>query len=192
MNDLDSVLFSVPGEYSCPKCLSPACRGKLSVSDSSEDEADRRGWSGGLERGWSLSVQGSHRDVLRQLLRHRPAHRHQDLQTGDWFNIYSQRRIHFCLIFLTSIVSRRFTSSGWRSRASSLGLRLKTRTRRPGRRRGNTDCGPLTAGRSSWRKVRGHCNKQTWKSSLMWVQRRTQTCYRTPGFTETQKCLTPR
>lgn len=59
------------------------CRGKLAVSDSSEDEAVQWGWSGGVEWGWSVSLQGPHWDILRQLLRHRAAYRHQDLQTGE-------------------------------------------------------------------------------------------------------------
>lgn len=66
-----------------PQCWFDVCRGKLAVSDSREDEAVRWGRSGGVERRWGVSLQSPHRDVLRQLLRDRAAHRHQDLQTGE-------------------------------------------------------------------------------------------------------------
>lgn len=128
-------------------------RGELALSDSSEDEADGRGGSGGVERSRGLSLQGSDRDLLRQLLRHRTAHRNQDLQTGEpWSPAAAPpagRAASGVPAGKAAVQPCRSTSSGSKSRASSLERLLKTRTLLPGRRRGSTGFGPPTAARSS-------------------------------------------
>lgn len=82
MRSSDAVPLSAAGRFGVSEPGS-VCRGELSLPDAGEDEADLRPGSCGLDRRRGVSVPGSDRDVLRQLLRHRPPHRHQDLQTGE-------------------------------------------------------------------------------------------------------------
>lgn len=65
------------------KSPSPDGRGQLSVPDPGEAEADLGApGDGGLERRGGVPLPCAHRHLLRQLLRHRQADRHQDLSPG--------------------------------------------------------------------------------------------------------------